>query len=397
MRFNVILAFSLIAAGLLVNQWLLTYLFSDTVGDEIALTNKIVLWSLQVFCLGTGLLIIRRKNSPRPLSIIKVSAKIFIITVLTFLLLEQATRLYVFGWGSFRYTKMNNVHSFGVSGLIKPSTHLELIYEFKPNLDTYHRMARLQTNSYGLRDKQYTIQKPPRTFRVAVLGDSFTMPSGVDINDAFHTLLEERLNAESADISYEFINFAIGGYDPEQYLASLKYKALDYEPDLVLYCLCGAYEPYRAEIHKKQKYQVKPKQNSFWLSYFLERLIYVKNNITNFRKDNKPIKLFTKPAHEEKLKNIFSELGQISSTRNMPVCVVILRHFCGDRQENDRIMHLAAEHGLFFINTGPSFQDTELSQYIIYKIDFHPNAKANAKFAEVIYDYLKEQNLLNLN
>ena len=45
----------------------------------------------------------------------------------------------------------------------------------------------------GLRDQEYDLQKTKNTFRVVVVGDSYTMPAGVSIEDAYHTLLEEEI------------------------------------------------------------------------------------------------------------------------------------------------------------------------------------------------------------
>ena len=133
--------------------------------------------------------------------------KVIILVIIIFFILELATRLYLFGFNAFDYNKMNSMNYIGLSGLIKPSPYPEIIYELKPNLSTYYMMYKFTTNSEGLRDKEYTIQKSQNTFRVVVMGDSFTMPEGMDINDAYHKILENRLNKETSNISYEFINY----------------------------------------------------------------------------------------------------------------------------------------------------------------------------------------------
>ncbi|MFH1799245.1 MAG: hypothetical protein ABH891_00160 [Candidatus Omnitrophota bacterium] len=80
---------------------------------------------------------------------------------------------------------MDTVHDISRSGLFQAGDS-GINRELKPNLNRYFKMARFRTNSAGLRDKEYPIRKAPGTFRVAVLGDSFTMPAGVEIEDAFH-------------------------------------------------------------------------------------------------------------------------------------------------------------------------------------------------------------------
>lgn len=61
-RFNILFAFCLIAIGLLVNQWLLGYLFSPKDGS-IALGSKIFIWAFEIFCIISGLLVYFKGNT----------------------------------------------------------------------------------------------------------------------------------------------------------------------------------------------------------------------------------------------------------------------------------------------------------------------------------------------
>lgn len=133
---------------------------------------------------------------------------------------------------------MNSFNKMGVSGLLKSSTHSEVIYELKPYVNTLFKLASFKTNSNGLRDKEYEIAKPVNTFRVAVIGDSYTMPAGVKVEESYHSLLEERLNKEQRELTYEFINFAVGGYNLRQYYGVIKYKTQEYDPDLIIVGFC---------------------------------------------------------------------------------------------------------------------------------------------------------------
>lgn len=56
LRFNIILAFCLIAAGLLINQWSLGYLFRPVDGD-IRLKSRILIWTFEIFCVAGGLFV----------------------------------------------------------------------------------------------------------------------------------------------------------------------------------------------------------------------------------------------------------------------------------------------------------------------------------------------------
>ena len=91
-------------------------------------------------------------------------------------------------------------------------------------------------NSFGLRDRDYPLEKASNTFRILALGDSFTEGHGVAIEHTFVKVLERKLNDASGndDVTYEFINGGIGGYSPMLEYLFLSKKALSLKPDMVV-------------------------------------------------------------------------------------------------------------------------------------------------------------------
>ena len=77
-----------------------------------------------------------------------------------FLLLEVSARIYLFGIASLDPRKINSVNDLGRTGFTRPSPHPELAYELRPDLDGFFKMVRFRTNSRGLRDRQYELEKP---------------------------------------------------------------------------------------------------------------------------------------------------------------------------------------------------------------------------------------------
>jgi hypothetical protein len=65
-------------------------------------------------------------------------------------------------------------------------------------------------------DREHEKQKRRGTYRVVVLGNSYTMPRGVPIGDAYHNVVGRELNAKSGR-NCEFLNFGIGGYSLDNY------------------------------------------------------------------------------------------------------------------------------------------------------------------------------------
>jgi hypothetical protein len=88
----------------------------------------------------------------------------------------------------------------------------------------------LRTNELGFRDRAIA-PKQPGEFRIAVLGDSFTVSAGVEQEAIFTSLLEKRLERT------RIINLAVGGYNIVQYALVLQEVGLALQPDLVLVAL----------------------------------------------------------------------------------------------------------------------------------------------------------------
>lgn len=96
----------------------------------------------------------------------------------------------------------------------------------------------LQTNSLGLRDKEYTLKRPEETFRIALLGGSYEAGAGVSNNEIFEYLVEEKLNKENTDSvhkHFEIMNFAEPGYHLVQHVELCNTKIFRYEPNAVIY------------------------------------------------------------------------------------------------------------------------------------------------------------------
>lgn len=326
---------------------------------------------------------------------------------ISFLLLEFTYRIYIFGWRGLSIRMMNSVHGIGTSGLIKASGYPELIYELKPNLKTFFKLVPFETNSRGLRDQEYPIAKPGQTFRVVVIGDSFTMPAGVRAEESYHSILEGRLNQESDSLSYEFINFGVGGYSLRQYSGVLKHRTLNYDPDLILIGFCPDNDHHIPPDHElKHTYQVKKTTRPFFSHPFaLRRLLKTLLNLTGSTVEN----LFGKqpnsqtpdlPFYSEEeaayMSDTFSQMAAAGVEHNTPIAVVFLSHRHNPKWSKaaKELAQIVQGRGLYFVNTSPAFENTQFENHRIYAIDNHPNGRANQLFADTIYSYMRKMNLL---
>ncbi|MGZ4034523.1 MAG: SGNH/GDSL hydrolase family protein [Bacteroidia bacterium] len=108
----------------------------------------------------------------------------------------------------------------------------------KPNLKIDGIDHNFQSNSFGIRDKEYSVVKPPGTTRIALLGGSYEMGSGVDNDQVFESIVEEKLNKERVGKDHgqiEIFNFAGGGYYLLQHVELANTTIFKYHPDGVIY------------------------------------------------------------------------------------------------------------------------------------------------------------------
>lgn len=110
-----------------------------------------------------------------------------------------------------------------------------IVYELAPG---YGRDG-YRVNSFGLRDREYSLNKPECVYRIVVLGDSISEGMLIlDENALFHNVVEKQLNRRLKDndliCDIEIMNFGVNGYNSLQEAHTLRDKAIQFMPDLVL-------------------------------------------------------------------------------------------------------------------------------------------------------------------
>lgn len=89
-----------------------------------------------------------------------------------------------------------------------------------------------QTNSRGLRDRDYLLTKPKNVRRIVVLGDSFTWGWGIGDQEIYTEVLESLLK------NVEVINLGVTAFGTPQEFKYLQQEGMLYGPDIVLLALC---------------------------------------------------------------------------------------------------------------------------------------------------------------
>lgn len=94
---------------------------------------------------------------------------------------------------------------------------------------------RVAFNSQGFHDAERTLEKPERTYRILVLGDSFAASLQVPRERSFVARLERQLEERRrAGRGLEVINLSVDGFGTAQELLLFRSQGHRYEPDLVL-------------------------------------------------------------------------------------------------------------------------------------------------------------------
>lgn len=84
-------------------------------------------------------------------------------------------------------------------------------------------------NAHGFRERPFTLEKAPNTYRVAVVGDSLAFGNGLPVGQRFSDLMHAWLPDR-----FEVLNFSIPGDNTLQHLHTLRDRVLPAHPDFVL-------------------------------------------------------------------------------------------------------------------------------------------------------------------
>lgn len=305
-------------------------------------------------------------------------AIVLLAVLLTAGAIEQTYRVYLFGWSAFSLARIDSVHDLWVSGLTRRAAEPEVAFELIPQLDTYFKLATFRTDSRGLRDVERPLAPPPGVARIAIVGSSFSMPAGVALEDAWHHVLEGKLDAATPGRRHEAINFAVGGYSARQLLAVLKTKVPGYRPDLVLFEFT-THTPHLVypDTFYTTPYAPGPRSHPFWSSFVLER---IRSRMAHAAPDFAPYAADRLAPMEA----IMAEAARVTAQQGSALCFVILNMNQGGAANARSLADAAARHSSCVIDTTPDFAGRNLADLVIYPGDAHPNAQAQAIFAGAI-------------
>lgn len=265
-------------------------------------------------------------------------------------------------------------------------------------------------NSLGFREREIQPKKPG-TYRIIVLGDSFTYGQGLLREDRLTEMLERRLNA-SRPGEYEVLNFGAPGFNTVHELGLLD-QVIGFSPDFLLLQwfvndLDGektALPPVRrllpsdfltSWLHRRSAlYYV---VNSGWGS--LQEWVGLKERYVDFLH-----RRFADPNGQASLRGIGDLDAFLQRVREegLPTAVVLwpLLDDGADHSDDypvgfllDRVLQVCASHGVRCVDLRPAFATVSpRSKLRLNPLDDHPSRLANELAVAAVSEQLSQLSL----
>lgn len=241
-------------------------------------------------------------------------------------------------------------------------------------------------NADGLNQTtNFTIEKPPNTFRIMALGDSFTFGENVNTEDNYPSQLQNLLDKKCTGVAFQVFNLGVEGYDIKYVVERYKLRGHKYAPDLLLWfiidddlkrindLLVPRSKEYAKQMKKTGEYQQLVKQGDFFPAWNKAREEIInelggEGSILNLQQKflaelNQYYKgklvAFTFPSMDGEYKNV-------------------LRNFANSRD------------GIFFYDGVPNIYTNEENRLP----DTHPSPKGYTEIVSNLFGYLTKNKII---
>ncbi|MFN8583344.1 MAG: hypothetical protein U0163_20505, partial [Gemmatimonadaceae bacterium] len=226
--------------------------------------------------------------------------------------------------------------------------------------------------------------KPTGAYRIAMLGPSHAMGSGVADDETFESLLESRLNRERAGnpaSRYEILNFAVEGFGlTQQRLLLERPRVWEFQPDAVL-LVAHPVEYFFIARYLVQELERRPQPEDSAM-----RALAREAKITKGMTDDqvqKLIKPFADPLIQHEMK-LIADLCAVHHVRCL-FSLVPTPTWPNSRAAGPPMAKAAAASGFEILDIDSVFAGGDARQLTVAPWDYHPNAAAHAMIADRLY------------
>ena len=276
-------------------------------------------------------------------------------------------------------------------------------------------------NSWGFRDIEREEAKRDGTFRILVLGDSFTFGSGVKFKEQLYpALLETKLNSANLQNGhFEVINTGVKGLSTEQELFYLRETGLALNPDLIIlgHVLNDAetQELKHGMVNEARSATILPIRyhrflSSYSFTYYLVRRNIIGligrvegsgNGLTGY---NYYLDSLYQGDNLVSYKRIVADLARVCEERGLTVLWVSFPRIRQEPGKPYRLSHItdilrsiALKNGFKFLDLQPKIRERDKEELTVSSWDDHPNEVVHSIAAEVIYNRLIEDELIPIS
>lgn len=317
---------------------------------------------------------------------LKTPLKLAAFAALCFVVVEQTYRVYAVGPVAFNPARFDRMNQLLLTDLVEPAEHPDIYYRLRPGMDEWFRGAGLRTNSYGLADQEYDLNKPAGTKRIAVVGSSWTMASGVEQEDVYHSVLEQMLNEAYPGQRFELLNFGVEMYGLGEIIATLRHRTPEWQPDMVL----AAITTYTPALLWESRSEVPPlpePTHPFFESYVLraaDQLLgtgfYPAAAETRATVAGRP------DLYRGQTLRAIQEIGEIAAERGIPAMLIWLSFMEPDREFEQQIRATADRYDVQYV---PAYQWIQGEGRAVSSTDHHPSAESHGLIAQGLFEQLK--------
>jgi lysophospholipase L1-like esterase len=269
----------------------------------------------------------------------------------------------------------------------------EIGHEHKPNTRGEYMGVPVTISSQGLRDREYSLEKPAGTVRFLMLGDSVTFGWGAPPDGTTSARLARRMNGDRGGPRYEVLNTGIGNTNTTMQVAYFEHKLSQFDPDLVLlnYFINDA-EP---TPRRTSSLLIERSYAAVYLAGRIDLLLRRHLGRSDWREYYRGLYHDAQPGWAATQRAV-ARLASLCRERRLRLLVVNYPELheldpYPFTRETGLVRALAERHGLPFLDLWPAVRDVEPASLWVTPTDAHPNAKAAERFAERIHQTLSER------
>jgi lysophospholipase L1-like esterase len=265
-----------------------------------------------------------------------------------------------------------------------------LYYTLEPDLDVTEMRTHLRTNSAGMADREYPMERRQGTRRLALIGDSVVQGLGVDTGKGFEALLEDRLNAERPVESiqeWELLNFGVGGYRITQLVHVVGEEAQRFSPDAYL-VFCSDLTVFR----KWGDHIGQLLHDGVDLHYPFLRELAARADL---RPDDDPATLDAKlaPFRSEAVEWAVETMRRRTAAQGAELVLVLVPTVTEPAEIADRfdgVEELLRRLDVPYVSLLDTFEGiADLEPYRLGRFNYHPSELGHALLAERLYERLR--------